>query len=163
MEKSLEDTFLEALTKNKESLLRVCSIYATDSESKKDLFQESLLNIWKSMPSFSNKSLLKTWMYRISLNVCLGIAKKRLKSKIDFVDVESIPAENYENPKTNISSDPRLEQLHKCLSKLNETDRALITLYLEELPYKEIANITGLTENLGNSCRRQSSFLSTGQ
>ena len=76
MEEELEAIFLEALDKHKDSLWRVCSIYATDAEMKKDFFQEALLNIWKSLPTFKQKSSLKTWMYRITINVCLRLTKK---------------------------------------------------------------------------------------
>lgn len=143
MDKELEEKFLSELEKNKESLLRICSIYSTDSEMKKDYFQESLLNIYKSLPSFKSKSSLKTWMYKITINVCLGLSKRRIKSKLDFVNIEAI--EDQSNSTESV--DPRLERLRKCIAKLNTSNKILVSLYLEELPYREIATITGLTEN----------------
>ncbi|MEM9261079.1 MAG: RNA polymerase sigma factor, partial [Bacteroidota bacterium] len=72
MDRELENAFLAGLEQNKQKLLRICSAYAKDDEDKKDLFQEVLINIWKSMPSFKGNSALSTWMYRITLNVCLN-------------------------------------------------------------------------------------------
>ena len=73
MDPELKNSFLKELEKNQEKLLRICSVYASDAEDKKDLFQEVLINIWQSMPSFENKSALSTWMFRITLNVCLRL------------------------------------------------------------------------------------------
>ncbi len=144
MNKKLEEIFLSELEKNKESLLRLCSIYAPDSDTKRDFFQESLLNIWKSMPSFKGDASLKTWMYRITINVCLGLEKRQ--TKYDFVDITNLSLEkDYFNDLE--LPDYRLEKLHNCISKLKETEKTLIGLYLEELSYKEISAITGLTEN----------------
>ena len=143
MERELEKKFLEELELNKESLLRICSIYSTDSEMKKDFFQESVLNIWKSLSSFNSQSSLKTWMYRITINVCLGLNNKRKKEKLDFIEI--IEEKNQINLVEKI--DPRLEKLEKCIAKLKTSNKVIISLYLEELPYKEIASITGLSEN----------------
>ena len=70
MNEHLENTFLTAVEQNQQKLLRVCSVYAEDANDKKDLFQEALINIWQSLPSFENKSSISTWMFRITLNVC---------------------------------------------------------------------------------------------
>ena len=147
MTQSLEQIFLEELDENKESLLRICSIYASDSETKKDFFQESILNIWKSLPSFKNRSSLNTWMYRITINVCLKLTKQRLMPKHDFVDINELESDKNSKLNTQEEINPRLEKLQQCISVLNESNKALIALYLEEIPYKNIAEITGLTEN----------------
>ncbi len=71
MDKELENTFLTGLEQNQQKLLRLCSIYTNDADDAKDLFQEVLIHIWESMSKFNAKSSLGTWMYRITLNVCL--------------------------------------------------------------------------------------------
>ena len=73
MDQELENTFLRALEQNQQKLLRVCSVYAENADDKKDLFQEAVINIWQAMPSFENKSSLSTWMFRITLNVCMRL------------------------------------------------------------------------------------------
>ena len=79
MDQRMESAFLTALEQNHQKLLRVCSVYAEDAEDKKDLFQEALINIWQSMPSFEEKSSLSTWMFRVTLNVCLRLQTKQAR------------------------------------------------------------------------------------
>lgn len=143
MEKGIEQKFLDELELNKESLLRICSVYSVDSEMKKDYFQESVLNIWKSLPSFDEKSSLKTWMYRITINVCLGLEKKRKKVKLDFIEFYDDTKLVKEEEKSN----PNLDKLRRCISRLDKSNKTIVSLHLEGLAYKEIANISGLTEN----------------
>lgn len=147
MDQELENTFLKALEQNQEKLLRVCSVYATDAEDKKDLFQEALINIWQSMPSFENKSSLSTWMFRVTLNVCLRLQSRQEKRRHHFRKIDGITIENIPCEETSSEDHQRLIKLRKCIQKLNDADRAVITLYLEELPYKQISEITGLSEN----------------
>jgi RNA polymerase sigma factor (sigma-70 family) len=147
MDQELENTFLKALEQNQQKLLRVCSVYAEDDDDKKDLFQEALINIWQAMPSFEKKSSLSTWMFRITLNVCLRLQSSQAKKKDRFRKMDSITIEHLTGEETSHEDQERLVKLRNCIKKLNDADRAVITLYLEELPYKEISEITGLTEN----------------
>jgi len=147
MDQQLENTFLMALEQNKQKLLRVCSVYAEDNEDKKDLFQEVLIHIWQSMPSFEEKSSLSTWMFRVTLNVCLRLQTKQAKKRDRFMKLDSITIENITDEEANEEDHERLIKLRSCIKKLNDADKAVTTLYLEELSYKEISDITGLTEN----------------
>ena len=147
MDQQLENTFLKGLEQNQQKLLRVCSVYARDVEDKKDVFQEVLINIWKSMPLFEEKSSISTWMFRITLNVCLRQHTKQTKNRERFQKLDSITIENISEEEPNHEEQERLIKLRRCIKKLNDTDKAVTTLYLEELSYKEISDITGLTEN----------------
>ncbi len=147
MTKELETTFLNALEQNQQKLLRICSVYAKDAEDTKDLFQEVLIHVWNAMPTFNANASLATWMYRITLNVCLRLRSKELKKQKKILRMDSITISNLKSESESNESYLPLEKLRTCIKKLNEADKAVITLYLEELPYKEISNITGLTEN----------------
>ena len=147
MDKELENAFLAGIEQNKHKLLRICSVYAYDDEDRKDLFQEVLVNIWKSMPSFKANASIGTWMFRVTLNVCLRIQAKQSKKKKQFVNMDSVELSMYAGHEASSDERPELQQMRACIKKLNEADKAVITLYLEELAYKEIAEITGLTEN----------------
>jgi len=150
MAEDLETTFLNALDEHQHKLLRICSVYAKDEDDTKDLFQEVLVNIWKSMPSFKGNSTIGTWMYRITLNVCLRLKTNEIKKRKKMLRIDSQAINIY---KIDVAEDgpnehrTQLIQLRKCIKQLNAADKAVITLYLEELSYKEISNITGLTEN----------------
>jgi RNA polymerase sigma-70 factor (ECF subfamily) len=147
MDLNLQKTFLAGVEQNQHKLLRVCSVYAADADEKKDLFQEVLIHIWKSMPSFEGRSALSTWMFRITLNVCMRLQDKKAKEKNRFRRLDSISFEQIRAEEVNHEEQERLVKLRKCIAQLNEADKAVTTLYLEELPYREIADITGLTEN----------------
>lgn len=150
MTKELENTFLSALEEHQYKLLRLCSVYAKDEDDTKDLFQEVLVNIWKSMPTFKGDSNIGTWMYRITLNVCLRLRTKEIGKQKKIMRMDNRSINIY---KTEVVEDGQIEkqkqlvQLRKCIKQLNEADKAVISLYLEELPYKEISQVTGLTEN----------------
>lgn len=147
MKKELENIFLTALKQNQQKLLRICSVYAKDAEDTKDLFQEVLVNIWQSMPNFEAKSSIGTWMFRITLNVCLRFRTKYIKKQNQFINMDSITIANIRVEERSNEQNEQLTNLRSCIKKLNEADKAVIALYLEELPYKEISNIMGLTEN----------------
>ena len=147
MNQHLENTFLTGLEQNQQKLLRVCSVYAENEDDKKDLFQEALIQIWRSMPSFEGKSLLSTWMFRITLNVCLRLQSQELKKRNRFVKIDNLSVAYVQDEEPNPEEHKRLVKLRSCIKKLNDADKAVVTLYLEELSYTEIAGITGLTEN----------------
>ena len=147
MGRELENTFLEALEQNQQKLLRICSVYAKDAEDTKDLFQEVLIHIWQSMPNFKSKSLLSTWIFRIALNVCLRFRSKDSKKQKRFLHMDGMAIANLTSEKEYDGQHEQLVQLRNCIKELNEADKAVITLYLEELPYKEISGILGLAEN----------------
>ena len=147
MSENLENTFLDALEKNQQKLLRICSVYATNSEDKRDLFQEVLIHIWKALPSFEGNSSIGTWMYRITLNICLRFRSKRTNDLDKFKPFDSFQIAVSKQEHLQDEPDNRLIFLKNCIKELNEADKAIIALYLEELSYREISAITGLLEN----------------
>ncbi|MEQ9404911.1 MAG: sigma-70 family RNA polymerase sigma factor [Cyclobacteriaceae bacterium] len=140
-----EQQFENILEENKERIYRICRIYATGPTEPQDLFQEVVFQIWKSLDGFKGNSSINTWVYRIALNVCLR-SKMKLEREVNKTTrLESIQFEPGHSEDERVSD--KYQALQACLSQLNEGDRSLIVLYLEELPYKEIASITGLTAN----------------
>ena len=138
--------FNQILEDNKNTIYRICRIYAVSPIEPQDLFQEVIIHIWKSYSTFKGKSNVNTWIYKIALNVCSRSKMKLDRSNNKLVQFESIQFLLTENiPENNKQEKNRA--LHDCISTLNESDKAIVILYLDELPYKEIAAITGLTEN----------------
>ncbi|WP_370592778.1 RNA polymerase sigma factor [Roseivirga sp. E12] len=144
-EKLAKQTFEEILENNKEKVYRICKVYAVSPIEPQDLFQEVVYQIWKSLPSFKGNSNVDTWIYRIALNVGQRSKLKLEKQNGKTVRLESIlftPIETDDR-----SQEEKYQALRDCIDILNESDQSLMVLYLEDLPYKEIAIITGLTEN----------------
>lgn len=146
MEKQ-KSLFLSELEENQDKLYRLCSIYSDNNEDSKDLFQEVLVQIWKSMSSFKGKSSIGTWMFRIALNVCLRFKSKYTKNQNRFIRLDSMTICNIGSEVEDENSDEKLIALKKCVKKLNDGDKAIVTLYLEGLAYREISDILGLSEN----------------
>ena len=146
MRKKIEVNFEQILESNKLKIYRICKIYAISPIEPQDLFQEVIFQIWKSLNSFKNKSSIDTWVYKITINVCL-------RSKIKF-DRNNNKTDRFEsiNYTPVVQEIDEVEQekfnyLKECIANLNEVDTSLIVLYLDDLSYKEIAVITGLSEN----------------
>ncbi|WP_108807459.1 RNA polymerase sigma factor [Aquimarina spinulae] len=147
MRKERETIFLNALEENQEKLFRICSIYSKDDEDTKDLFQEVLIHVWKSMNAFKGNSSIGTWMFRVALNVCLRFKSKHTKNQNRMIRLDSITVSNFRSEVNNEDGNEKLKALRKCVKKLNEGDKAIVALYLEGLVYREISNILGLSEN----------------
>ena len=138
--------FIQLLENNKDKIYRICRVYAVSPIEPSDLFQEVVYQVWKSYTSFHHKSEISTWIYRIALNVCLRSKMKLEKSDHKRVKLDAIHFEPLEVAPDEGQME-KLKALHACIATLNETDQSIIILYLEELSYKQIATITGLTEN----------------
>jgi RNA polymerase sigma-70 factor (ECF subfamily) len=120
--------FLSALKENQDKLYRICSIYSDGNEDSKDLYQEVLVNIWKSMSSFKGNSSICTWMFRIALNVCLRFKSKYTKNQDRFIRLDSMTISNIGSEVEDENSDEKLIALRKCVKKLNEGDKAIVAL-----------------------------------
>lgn len=145
MQEAQEDVFLIALERNKNSIYRICRVYATIPLEPEDLFQEVVYNIWKSMPAFRHASNIDTWIYRITLNVCLRSKMKLEKGAGRSRRFDCIKFDPVAEPDSNLEEKSR--NLYACIAKLPDTEKSIILMFLEDLPYREIASITGLTEN----------------
>ena len=122
----------------------MCRAYTNSQEDFEDYYQEVCLQIWRSKDNFHEKSEWSTWVYRISLNVCLTLLKKKKNNSQHFVS-DYLPAE--ETIDNYAFSDESLNLLYAAIRKLSEIDRAVIMLYLEEKSYQEIADIIGTNPN----------------
>ena len=129
---------------NKGIIIRICRAYTSTNEDFEDYYQEVCLQLWKSRENFNEKSIWSTWMYKVTLNVCLFLSRK--ESKHSFVSFDSFSNE-ITNTEEKISSEDSINELYEAIKQLSEIDRAVIILYLEEKTYQEIAEITGTNQN----------------
>jgi len=125
-------------------IIKLCRAYTNSQEDFEDYYQEVCLQIWRSKENFREESKWSTWVYRISLNVCLTLLKKKKNNSQHFVS-DSLLAEETED--NYAFSDESLNLLYDAIKKLSEIDRAVIMLYLEEKSYQEIADIIGTNQN----------------
>lgn len=144
-----EEKFKQIVSENDIRIRRICRYYASGEDESKDIYQEVLINIWKSLDSYRGDAAISTWIYRIALNTALtqsGKSYKEIKLHVD-VDTQSLSGilddEELENKQL---LEKQLDLLQTEINQLSIIDKALISLQIEKLSTKEIANIIGLTE-----------------
>ena len=124
-------------------IIKICRAYTNSPEDFEDYYQEVCLQIWRSHARFDGRSEWSTWIYRLSLNVCLTLLKKKKSSGRHFVS-DAQPEEAAAPPP---AEEAPIERLYAAIRQLSEIDRGVILLYLEEKSYREIAEITGTNAN----------------
>lgn len=140
-----EKEFIIQVTDAQGIIHKVCSVYCYDREHRKDLFQEILIQLWKSYPSFKNKAKFSTWMYRVSLNVALQYVRKEQR-KPQEIEISSA-LQNLSVQETNDHQAEELQSLYAAIAKLKDVEKAIIMLYLEDKGNDEIAEIIGISQN----------------
>ena len=125
-------------------IIKICRAYTNTQEDFEDYYQEVSLQIWKSKDNFREESEWSTWIYRLSLNVCLTLLKKKKNNDQHFAS-DSLPPEA--TVYNHAFADESINQLYDAIRKLSEIDRAVILLYLEVKSYQEIADIIGTNPN----------------
>ena len=115
-------------------------MFSQDADEVEDLFQEVLVNLWKGFESFEQRANIKTWIYRIALNTCISQdrKKKRRSSEVRMTMDINLFEDNDDDTR-------QVDMLHKRISRLQPFDRAIVLLWLENLPYEEIGQIVGIT------------------
>ncbi len=136
----MEQTFIQLIQQHSGIIHKVIRLYVIHPEDQRDLFQEVLLQAWKSYASFQGKSAFSTWLYRIALNTVLTFRRKKQ------VFIESLEerhnAQAVSGPAENVN-----EELLHTIRRLPEIDRIVLTLHLDGHDNEEIASITGLSKN----------------
>lgn len=140
-----EAEFVKLINKNQGIIHKVCGMYCHDKDEKKDLFQEIVLQLWKSFATFRGESKITTWIYRVALNTAISTFRKEVKkpatSLLDDTNLQI--AEDTEFQEKN----EQYNMLYQAIRQLSEIERALVMLYLDDLPYEEIAETMGITAN----------------
>ena len=141
--------FTEVFNGNKNMIFRLCYTSLNNKDDVDDLFQEVMMNVWRSLDNFRNDSKISTWIYRITVNTSL-LYNKRFKTKttrfMNFEPGEMDERHSYEDDFQN-SQDEELKHLHTAISKLKKQDRIIIGLFLEDMSYEEISEIVGISVN----------------
>jgi RNA polymerase sigma-70 factor (ECF subfamily) len=130
--------FEEIYSKHSPQIYRVCMGYFNDPDQAKDITQETFISVWKNLASFRNQSQISTWIFRIATNNCLRALEKSKRVVTTELPL-NLPAVHEE------TQEDKLAFLYQCINELEETERIIISLVLEDLPQGEIAEIIGLT------------------
>ena len=140
-----EKQFINLINEHQGLIHKVCIMYESDRDIRTDLFQEIVLQLWKSFPSFRGESKITTWMYRIALNTAISGYRKRTR-KVKTEDLH----EMHFNISEQYGGDENEENVHRlqhAIRQLSGIERAMVMMALEEIPYEDIAETIGITQN----------------
>ena len=160
---------MDWLGEHSSSVMKVARAYTLTSEECQDLAQEILLQAWQSLPKFEQKASAATWFYRVALHTAMNWHRKdkhRRSRQQPFVEVQALATATLDSAEQAQHRDT-VEQLYKAIHQLPKTDAALVLLYLDELSYREMAEVLGISEsNVGvklNRAKKSLSALMEGQ
>lgn len=154
----MEKEFISLINQHAGIIYKVCNLYLQETEDKRDLFQEIVLQLWRAFPNFRREAQPSTWMYRIALNTAISNFRKQAKG----ISANSLSDAAFQIPDP-LQFSPENENisiLHRAIGLLSTIEKAIILLYLEEKTYEEIAEVTGISKsNVGVSLSRIKSKL----
>jgi RNA polymerase sigma-70 factor (ECF subfamily) len=126
-------------------------VYARDDEARKDLYQEIMFQLWRSLPSFAGASTIDTWVYRVALNTALTHARRQsAHAETPLEDDDGEAALSASSPEAADDAPElreRSERLYAAIDRLNAVDRMIVTMYLDERSYREMAEVIGISES----------------
>ncbi len=153
-----EIEFTRLVRENKSTIYTVCYMFSNDEDEVNDLFQDTLVNLWKGFASFRKESKASTWIYRVAMNTCISADRKKKRRK-DTTPL-TMDMNLYEDTDTDTK---QVQMLHKRINKLGMIDRAIILMWLENMSYDEIGAVVGISaQNVGVKLYRIKEELKNG-
>lgn len=139
-DKQKERDFEKIVMEHKSTVYTVCYMFSKDHDEVQDLFQDTLINLWLGFDSFRGKAKVETWIWRVALNTCVSADRKKKRRG------QRVPLEMAGDLFTDTDAESKqIQQLYKCINKLDLMDRALILLWLENMSYDDMGAILGIS------------------
>jgi len=144
-----EEKFANIIKRNKDRVKHLCRVYTEYKADEEDLFQEILIQAWRSLPSFDGEAKIDTWLYRLAVNTAISFVRKKKTRQSYYSDYKKEKKSLRTNSENipHYSDNEQLDKLYKAISSLNASEKAIITMYLEDFSYAEIGYVTDITEN----------------
>jgi RNA polymerase sigma-70 factor (ECF subfamily) len=143
-----EDDFLELVRENEGRLRKICRVYADTEVAQQDLYQNILVALWRALPSFEGEAAPGTWLYRVALNTALSHDRRRtVREEATLDDDHPLRTDAFAEPDAAVEEQDRLDRLYAAIDRPADLDKALVTMYLDDKSYAEMADVLGLTEN----------------
>ncbi|MHA3788566.1 RNA polymerase sigma factor [Flavobacterium hauense] len=144
MSSELEKSFVQQLQENQNLIHKICRLYTDGEDAHKDLFQEITIQLWKAYPQFRGDSKFTTWAYRVGLNTAITLYRKKTKS-INTIEFDS-KVHRFDQDEYNYEEEEHIKLLYQAVQQLNDIEKALVFMYLEDKDYSEIAETLGISE-----------------
>lgn len=139
----MESQFERTIRENAGVLHKLCRVYTYNGDEYEELFQEMLVQIWRSTENFRGESKISTWIYQICINTALSFRSKLARSKKRF---EPLDGKIFVQPAPDNTKDEQLQRLYAAIRELKPVDRAIVSLYLDDKSYEETAQILGISK-----------------
>jgi len=139
-----KETFLRLLEEHKGIVIKICNAYCQGRDDKEDLSQEIVYNLWKGFATYKPDYKFSTWLYRVALNVAISYYRREKRSLHFTAYDENLIVFNEDG--YNKALDGNLFLLQQFIFELKEIDKSIMLLYLDDKSYREIAEITGISE-----------------
>ena len=136
-----EAEFLDLIKKHQNIIHKICFVYSFNKTDRQDLYQEIILQVWKSYTSFKGQSAFSTWLYRVALNTAITINKRPNL----FIDSKNPPPTVSDDEEYIAELSEEIKILYKAIGYLKKVEKAIILLWLEEKSYEEISALIGIT------------------
>lgn len=150
-----DESFVKIIKNNKRIIYKVINTYCNDEDDKKDLEQEIIIQLWKALQSYNDNFQLSTWIYRIAMNVSISFYRSNLNRKSRTTSINESIFQEIESVNNDYQENEYRRLLHVFIQQLDEFNREILILYLDDYSYKEIAEIVGITEsNVGTKINR---------
>jgi RNA polymerase sigma-70 factor (ECF subfamily) len=143
LDKEASHTFESLVKENEQLIFKVCSVYAYNAHDRKDLYQDIVLQLWRSFPSFKNNAKFSTWMYRVAINTAITGLRKNNKIQVDATNLDDL---HHLHDLKTANEEELLSELYTAISKLNEVEKAIVMLYLEDKSYEEMEDVLGINQ-----------------
>lgn len=141
-----ESYFKQIVSENEQRISGICRYYSSNEEDCQDMYQEVLINIWKSLDSFRGEAQISTWIYRVAVNTALGFANKEIRRQKVFLGQNDNHLKNLVDMDENQKKEGLLQVLENQINQLSVIDKIIMTLVMEGVNHKEIASVIGITE-----------------
>jgi len=140
----MKEAFLTQIQLHEKQIYKICHFYATNKADMQDLYQEILLQLWKSYPNFRGESKFNTWLYQVAINTAITRLRKD-KKNIRVYDMDHLSAE-VQNEVADANKEELYHTLYAAVEQLNEIEKAIVLLFIDGKTYAEMEAILGISE-----------------
>jgi len=137
-QQNLHSIFTALVKEHERVVYKICYMYADSAPDRQDLYQEVMLQLWKSYPAFRGEAKFSTWLYQVALNTAIAGLRKSKRSIVDYTDAD-LP----DMADTGRDTE-QLDLLHRAIARLNQVEKAIVMLYLENKTYDEMQEVMGI-------------------
>ena len=138
-----EKQFEKHITENELLIYKVCRLYAYSEADRQDLFQEIVIQLWNAFLRFKGQSKFSTWLYRVAINTAITGLRRRKEFIVSY-EPAALPQHSEDN--TSAELEEQLKVLHKAIKQLNQVEKAIVMLYMEDKTYEEMEDILGISQ-----------------